>query len=124
MAEVGSGKPSHLGKAASRSRAGAVNFSSGRRLEPIDVEVARALAGRDQVQVADGADRFDAGERPETIQEAPRVDARLIGPEPGRRRQEGHQSGRLAAEARVDRLHPLKAAQEQAGADQQHQRDR
>ena len=92
--------------------------------KPVDVEVDRALAERVQVQVADGADRLDAGERPEAIQEAPRVDARRVGREPGRRRQEGHQGGGLAAEARVDRLHPLKAAQEQAGTDEQHQRDR
>ena len=30
------------------------------------------------MQVADGADRLDAGERPEAIQQAPRVDARLV----------------------------------------------
>ena len=95
----------------------------GRRLEPVDVEVARALAEQVQVQVADGAYRLDAGERAEAIEEAPRVDARLVGREPGRRRQEGHQGGRLAAEARVDRLHPLRAAEEQAGADEQHRRD-
>ena len=49
-----------------------------RRLEPVDVELARARAERVQVQVADGADRLDAGERPEAIQQAPRVDARLV----------------------------------------------
>ena len=32
------------------------------------------LAERVRVQVADGADRLDAGERPEAIQEAPRAD--------------------------------------------------
>ena len=31
-----------------------------------------------QVQVVDGADRLDAGERPEAIQQAPRADARLV----------------------------------------------
>ena len=30
------------------------------------------------MQVADGADRLDAGEHPEAIQQAPRVDARLV----------------------------------------------
>ena len=49
-----------------------------RRLEPVDVELARARAERVQVQVADGADRLDAGERAEAIQQAPRVDARLV----------------------------------------------
>ena len=49
-----------------------------RRLEPVDVELGRARAERVQVQVADGADRLDAGERPEAIQQAPRVDARLV----------------------------------------------
>ena len=58
----------------------------GRRLERVDVEVARALAERVQVQVDDGVDRLDAGERPEAIQEAPRVDARVVGREPGRQR--------------------------------------
>ena len=57
-------------------------------------------------------------------EEASRVDACLVGREPGLRRQEGQQGGRLAAEARVGRLHPPKAAREQFGADQQHQRDR
>ena len=49
-----------------------------RRLEPVDIELGRARAERVQVQVADGADRLDAGERPEAIQQAPRVDARLV----------------------------------------------
>ena len=76
------------------------------------------------MQVADGAERLDAGERLEAIEEAACVDARLVGREPGGRRQEGHQGGRLPAEARVDRLHPLRAAEEHAGADQQHHRNR
>ena len=46
--------------------------------EQRSVELARARAERVQVQVADGADRLDAGERPEAIQQAPRVDARLV----------------------------------------------
>ena len=45
-----------------------------RRLEPVDVELARARAERVQVQVADGADRLYPGERPEAIQQAPRVE--------------------------------------------------
>ena len=41
------------------------------------------------------------------------------GREPGDWRQEGLDGGRLAAEARVDRLHLLKAAEEEAGLDEQ-----
>ena len=81
-------------------------------------------AERVQVQVADGADRLDAGQRPEAVEQAPGVDARLVGREPGGRRHEGQDGGRLASEARVDRPRLLEAAQEEAGPDEQHQQDR
>ena len=87
----------------------------GRRLEPVDVEVDGSLAERVQVQVADGSDRLDAGERPEAIQQAPRVDARLVGREPGSSAP-GRSSGR-SARGRSPGLHPLETAEEQAGAD-------
>ena len=93
---------------------------SRRRLEPGEVEVDRALAER--VLIAPTAST--PGRAAKRCKRGPRVDARRVGREPERRRQEGHHGGRLAAEARVAGLHPLKAAEEQAGADEQHQQDR
>ena len=95
-----------------------------RRLEARHVEVARPGAQRIQVQAADRPDRRDAGQLAEAVEQAPGVDARLVRREAGGRRQEGQEGGRLAAEAGVDRLHLLEAAQEEAGPDEQHQRDR
>ena len=97
---------------------------SGRRLEAGDVEVARAGAEGIQVQAADGADRVDAGQLTEAVEQAPGVDAHLVGRKRVGRRQEGQHGGRLASEARVDRLHLLEAAREDTGPDEQHQRDR
>ena len=52
------------------------------------------------------------------------TDARPVGREPSGRRQEGQDGARLASEARVDRLHPLEAVQEEARSDEQHECDR
>ena len=99
----------------------------GRRAsKPVDVEVDGSLAERVQVQVADGADRLDAGERPKSDREgaacrrAPRRGREPGSPAPGT------SSGRSARGPKPGstELRPLKAAEEQAGADEQHQRDR
>ena len=74
--------------------------------------------------VLDDADRSDARELPEALEQALGVKTALVVREAGGRHHKRHEGGRLAAEPGVDGLHLLEAAEEKTRTDQQHQRHR
>ena len=93
------------------------------RVVAVDIEADRLRAERVQGEVVGDARVPRRPEPAKTIEQPPRVDAGFVGRESRGGNDERQQRRGLAAKPRVDRQHALEASEEQAGADEQHERN-